>query len=95
MSPLLPRQLLLNRELQLEDGCNYVYEVQNDVHKSSCIELYFQCGLQCTTNNMLLELLTQIIHEPCFNILRTKVSDIGNVEECIDIFLRRDQAYVK
>lgn len=73
MSPLLPRQLLLNRELKLEDGCNYLYEVHHDVHKSSCIELYYQCGMQSKENNMLLELFAQIIQEPCFNILRTKV----------------------
>lgn len=73
MSPLLPRQLLLNRELKLEGGCNYLYEVQNDVHKSSCIELYYQCGLQSKENNMLLELFAQIVQEPCFNTLRTKV----------------------
>lgn len=72
ISPLLPRQLLLNRELKLENGCNYVYEVQNDVHKESCIELYYQCGLQSKENNIKLELFTQIIQEPCFDILRTK-----------------------
>lgn len=73
MSPLLPRQLLLNRELKLEDGCFYSYEVQNNIHKSSCIELYYQCGLQSKENNVKLELFAQIIQEPCFNILRTKV----------------------
>ncbi|CAG9815290.1 unnamed protein product [Phaedon cochleariae] len=72
MSPLLPRQLLLNRELKLEEGCHYSYEVQNKVHKSSCIELYYQCGLQTKENNIKLELFAQIIQEPCFNILRTK-----------------------
>lgn len=74
MSPLLPRQLLLNRELKLENGCEYSYEVQNEVHKSSCIELYYQCGLQSKENNMKLELVAQIVQEPCYNILRTKVS---------------------
>lgn len=73
VSPLLPRQLLLNRELKLENGCNYVYEVNNDVHRSSCIELYYQCGLQSTENNMLLELIAQIIEEPCYDKLRTQV----------------------
>ncbi|CAH0553954.1 unnamed protein product [Brassicogethes aeneus] len=72
MSPLLPRQLLLNRELKLEDGSDYRYQVENSVHKSSCIELYYQCGLQSKENNMKLELFAQIIQEPCFNILRTK-----------------------
>lgn len=74
MSPLLPRQLLLNRELKLENGCHYLYQVENDVHKSSCIELYYQCGIQSKESNMKLELLAQIIQEPCFNILRTKVN---------------------
>lgn len=73
-SPLLPRQLLLNRELKLESGCNYVYEVNNEVHKSSCIELYYQCGLQSKEINMVLELIAQIIQEPCFNKLRTQVT---------------------
>ncbi|XP_050296511.1 insulin-degrading enzyme [Anthonomus grandis grandis] len=72
MSPLLPRQLLLNRELKLEDGCHYLYEKQNGVHKSSCIEVYYQCGLQSRENNVKLELFCQLIQEPCFNILRTK-----------------------
>lgn len=75
-SPLLPRQLLLNRELKLEDGCNYSYEVNNDFHKSSCIELYYQCGLQNKENNVLLELIAQILHEPCFSQLRTQVRNI-------------------
>lgn len=74
MSPLLPRQLLLNRELKLDNGCHYSYEVVNDIHKSSCIELYYQCGLQSTENNIKLELFLQLIQEPCFNVLRTKVS---------------------
>lgn len=77
MSPLLPRQLLLNRELKLENGCHYLYQVENDVHKSSCIELYYQCGIQSKESNMKLELLAQIIQEPCFNILRTKVSNLN------------------
>lgn len=84
MSPLLPRQLLLNRELKLENGCNYLYEVQNHVHRSSCIELYYQCGLQNTVNNMMLELFAQIINEPCFNVLRTKVSVLYKTDPYYD-----------
>lgn len=72
MSPLLPRQLLLNRELKLENGSNYLYEIENEAHKSSCIELYYQCGLQSKENNIKLELLAQILQEPCFSVLRTK-----------------------
>ncbi|XP_033611294.1 insulin-degrading enzyme [Cryptotermes secundus] len=52
--------------------CHYVFEVRNRLHRSSCTEIYYQCHLQSTNTNMLLELLVQIINEPCFNILRTK-----------------------
>ncbi|KAF5280052.1 hypothetical protein FQA39_LY18167 [Lamprigera yunnana] len=72
VTPLLPRQLLLNRELQLEESCDYLYSVDNKIHKSSCVEAYYQCGLQNTKDNILLELFAQIIQEPCFDILRTK-----------------------
>lgn len=61
-----------NREVQLADGSNFVYEVENRLHRSSCTETYLQCSLQSTQSNMVLELFVQIITEPCFNILRTK-----------------------
>ncbi|XP_052226154.1 insulin-degrading enzyme-like isoform X2 [Dreissena polymorpha] len=69
---LLPSQRRRLRELQLPDGCYYLYQRMNNVHKSSSIEIYYQVGQQQTTINMLLELFVQIISEPCFNILRTK-----------------------
>ena len=53
-------------------GCYYLYQADNKVHKSSSICIYYQCGMQDTLPNMLLELLVQIVSEPCFNILRTK-----------------------
>lgn len=46
--------------------------IENKFHRSSCVETYFQCNVQTTENNMLLELLSQILNEPCQNILRTK-----------------------
>ncbi len=36
------------------------------------MEIYYQCNVQETHTNMLLELFCQIIHEPCFDILRTQ-----------------------
>lgn len=69
---LLPSQKRRLRELQLPNGCYYLYQKTNSVHKSSSIEIYYQCGQQATQSNMLLELFVQIISEPCFNILRTK-----------------------
>ena len=49
-----------------------MYRRENEVHPGSAIETYYQCGVQVTHSNMLLELFCQIISEPCFDILRTK-----------------------
>lgn len=49
-----------------------MYERENAVHNSSSIESYYQCGLQSTHSNVLVELFAQVISEPCFNILRTQ-----------------------
>lgn len=70
--PLVPVQLIRHREIQLPSGCSYLYEVQNEVHNNSSLEIYYQCDLQATKSNVLLELFCQIINEPCFNTLRTK-----------------------
>ncbi|KAK7077939.1 hypothetical protein SK128_003283 [Halocaridina rubra] len=70
--PLLPSQLTRQREYQLSDDCSLVYQADNSVHRSSAVETYFQCGVQGTHQNMLLELLCQIIAEPAFDELRTK-----------------------
>jgi len=69
--PLLPSQLIKEREVELRD-LSSLYTTTNSVHKSSCIENYYQCGLQNTRQNMLLELFSQIINESCYNQLRTK-----------------------
>ncbi|XP_077297857.1 insulin-degrading enzyme-like isoform X2 [Arctopsyche grandis] len=70
--PLLPQQLILTREIQLEKGSHYRLEIDHTVHRCSCALLYFQCGLQSTISNILIEMLLHILSEPCFNILRTK-----------------------
>ncbi len=49
-----------------------MYRRENEVHPGSAIETYYQCGVQVTHSNMLLELFCQIISEPCFDILRTE-----------------------
>lgn len=69
--PLLPMQLVLFREVSLERGSHFLYETENKLHKPSCTEIYYQTGLQSTEANMLLELFSQIISEPCFTVLRT------------------------
>lgn len=69
--PLLASQLYKDREVELRDSCS-VYTTTNNVHRSSCIENYYQCGLQDTRHNMLLELVSQMINESCYNQLRTQ-----------------------
>ncbi|CAH1259207.1 IDE [Branchiostoma lanceolatum] len=70
--PLLASQRVKHREVQLPQGVAHKYERENTVHSTSAIETYYQCGLQSTRDNMLLELLCQILNEPCFNQLRTQ-----------------------
>nr|XP_045607622.1 insulin-degrading enzyme-like [Procambarus clarkii] len=79
--PLVPSQLTRQREYQLRDGCSLVYLADNNVHRSSSVETYFQCGLQDTHQNMLLELLCQIFAEPAFDELRTK-EQLGYIVWC-------------
>ncbi|KAK3874449.1 hypothetical protein Pcinc_020613 [Petrolisthes cinctipes] len=79
--PLLPSQLLRQREYQLREGSSYVYPAENAVHRSSAVETYFQCGQQGTHQNMLLELLCQIFAEPAFDELRTK-EQLGYIVWC-------------
>ncbi|XP_065207037.1 insulin-degrading enzyme [Planococcus citri] len=69
---LLPQQLLPYREVNLEYGSHFVYEIYNKVHSSSCFCAYYQCSLESTANNTIIELFAQIINEPCFNVLRTQ-----------------------
>ena len=48
------------------------YEIRNAVHKSSCIMSLYQVGQDSTRSNMVLELFSQILKEPAFNVLRTQ-----------------------
>uniref|UniRef100_T1ISN5 Insulin-degrading enzyme n=1 Tax=Strigamia maritima TaxID=126957 RepID=T1ISN5_STRMM len=70
--PLLQSQLVRDREIQLSNGSYYIYKNENSVHRSSCVVVYYQTGLQDTESNVILELFCQVIAEPCFNVLRTQ-----------------------
>ncbi|RNA20606.1 insulin-degrading enzyme isoform X1, partial [Brachionus plicatilis] len=59
------------RQVQIPEG-NHIFMQNNDVHKTSAIEVYYQCGVQNTHNNALVELFCQVINESCFNVLRTQ-----------------------
>ncbi|GAB6025052.1 hypothetical protein CHUAL_010157 [Chamberlinius hualienensis] len=70
--PLLKSQLVRDREIQLPDNSHYLMKTENLVHPCQCITIYYQCTLQGTKTNVVLELFSQIAQEPCFNTLRTK-----------------------
>ncbi|KRY77608.1 Insulin-degrading enzyme [Trichinella pseudospiralis] len=76
--PLLASQVVRNREVKLPKGKTFVFEAQNTVHPNSAIEMILQVGLQESRLNMLLELLVQILNEPCFHQLRT-VEQLGYI----------------
>ncbi|XP_077261770.1 insulin-degrading enzyme-like isoform X2 [Temnothorax americanus] len=86
--PLLQEQLVLYRQIKVEDGCHILYEEENKVHENSCTIVNYATGLRSTESNMLLSLLAQIIGGPCYDILRTTeqlgyivLSDVCTVNE--------------
>lgn len=79
--PLLSRQLLLKREYKLVRRESYLFETENKYHKSSCAELYLQCGRQSDHANVFIDLVSQILCEPCYNQLRTK-EQLGYIVFC-------------
>lgn len=79
--PLLSQQLLLKREYKLVHQESYRFVTENEFHKSSCSELYLQCGMQSDTANVLIDLVAQILCEPCYNTLRTK-EQLGYIVFC-------------
>lgn len=79
--PLLSRQLMLKREYKLVNGERYLFETENEFHKSSCASVYLQCGPQDDRSNVFIDLVTQILSEPCYNQLRTK-EQLGYIVFC-------------
>ncbi|XP_058058342.1 insulin-degrading enzyme [Anopheles bellator] len=78
--PLLARQLLQKREHKLRNGENCLFEATNQYHKSSCTQLYMQCGQQ-DTHSMYVDILAQLLSEPCYSQLRTK-EQLGYIVLC-------------
>ncbi|KAH8300473.1 hypothetical protein KR018_008259, partial [Drosophila ironensis] len=70
--PILARQMLKKREYKLIAGDSYLFEKDNEYHKSSCAQLYLQCGAQSDRTNIMVNLVSQVISEPCYDCLRTK-----------------------
>lgn len=69
--PLLARQLLQKREYKLGNGESCLFEATNEFHKSSCTELYLQCGPQ-EPHSTYVDILSQMLSEACYTQLRTK-----------------------
>ncbi|XP_036670582.3 insulin-degrading enzyme isoform X1 [Drosophila suzukii] len=70
--PILARQMLKKREYKLLAGDSYLFEKENEFHKSSCTQLYLQCGAQTDRTNIMVNLVSQVLSEPCYDCLRTK-----------------------
>lgn len=70
--PQLSRQLLLKREYKLSESEHFLFESTNEFHKASCSSLYLQCGVQEDNSNVFIDLVSQILSEPCYNVLRTQ-----------------------
>ncbi|KAF9388399.1 Insulinase (Peptidase M16) [Mortierella sp. AD011] len=73
--PLVPSELLCQRSHLLPESCKAVYKRQvpdsNDVN--SGIEYYLQIeDATSKESRARIQILAQIVHEPCFNQLRTK-----------------------
>ncbi|XP_025191537.1 insulin-degrading enzyme-like [Melanaphis sacchari] len=69
---LLPCEIVRAREVELKDRENALYEITSDHHISSCVNLYLQCGVQSTLNNVIVSLFNNIITQSCYNTLRTQ-----------------------
>jgi len=70
--PLLPTQLVFEREYKLKKNVPYLYEQRSKIHSNSCVYVYFQIGLQNERTNVLSELISQMTEASFFDILRTK-----------------------
>jgi insulysin len=70
--PLYSQQLVLDRQIYLHPRTHHMYELKNNFHNSSCVDLYLQCRVMNTQENVLLELFSQVIQDPVMDCLRTK-----------------------
>ncbi|CAG2172600.1 unnamed protein product, partial [Oppiella nova] len=71
--PIPLSQHFRNRVVQLPDGSDNYFEAKNGIHKTNAIQLYFQIGVSDTIINATIGLLQQILSEPFFDSLRTKL----------------------
>lgn len=79
--PILAKQLLQKREYKLYDGESYIFKTENEFHQSSCAELYMQCNSQTDSSIAIVDLVSQLLTEPCYNALRTE-EQLGYIVFC-------------
>lgn len=69
--PLYRNEHSPRRELQLNNGDEYIYRHLQKTHDVGCVEVTYQVGVQNTYDNAVVGLIDQLIREPAFNTLRT------------------------
>jgi len=79
--PLAPSELRKNREVLLPDACHFAFQRYNQHHPTSALECYLQTELQSVASTSQLQLMAQILLEPCFDQLRTK-EQLGYIVFC-------------
>ena len=72
VKPLEREQMKNSRQFKLNEGSDLVLLKNNNIHKTTSIEVYYQCGEQSNRSNALLQLFCQVINESAFNVLRTQ-----------------------
>ncbi|KAL4440115.1 hypothetical protein ABPG75_003116 [Micractinium tetrahymenae] len=62
------------RCVQLPKGCNMLHRspAKNPEEDNSVVEMYFQCCADTVADRALLDMVEQLMYEPCFDTLRTK-----------------------
>uniref|UniRef100_A0A8R1HQ00 Insulin-degrading enzyme n=1 Tax=Caenorhabditis japonica TaxID=281687 RepID=A0A8R1HQ00_CAEJA len=69
--PLFRNEHTPRRELQLENGSEYLYRHLQKTHDVGCVEVMYQIGVENNYDNAVIGLVDQLIREPAFNTLRT------------------------
>ena len=63
-----------------------MYKLTHKVRDISAVKVYFQIGEGSMENSILSDLLAEIIHDSCFNILRTKSVCVALISRYLNSF---------
>ncbi|PIC23634.1 hypothetical protein B9Z55_017266 [Caenorhabditis nigoni] len=70
--PLYRNEHCRRREVQLNNGDEYIYRHLQTTHDIGCVDVSYQIGVQNTNDYAVLSLIDHLIEEPAFDTLRTK-----------------------